>query len=87
MVDYEAGDFGVARVRRAGDSSWTELPRSDHDRFGAEITHFVASVKADRKPSPDAQDGVRALQIVDAAYQVGWTGGCMEVPETSRRIR
>ena len=83
MVDYEAGDFGVARVRRAGESSWRDLPRTDHDRFGAEIAHFIASVRAGRKPSPDAGDGVRVLEIVDAAYGVGGTGGCTEVPETA----
>ena len=87
MVDYEAGDFGVARVRRAGVGSWTELPRTDHDRFGAEIAHFIASVRAGHKPSPDAQDGVRALEVVDAAYQVGWSGGYREIPETARSLR
>jgi len=36
-IDYTAGDFGVARVHRAGHTTPTELPRSSHDRFTAEM--------------------------------------------------
>lgn len=70
-VDYEAGDFGVARIRRAGAAVPTELPRSGHNRFTSEITHFVSSVGAGTPPRPDGDDGLRVLQIIAAAYGAG----------------
>jgi predicted dehydrogenase len=79
-VDYGAGAFGVAAIQRAGEKAPTWLPRSAHDRFTAEVRHFLSSVAAGRPPSPDLADGVRTLRIIAAAYGLQPGTGGVEVP-------
>ncbi len=79
-VDYGAGDFGVAAVQRAGEATPARLPRSGHDRFTAEVRHFLECIAAGRTPSPGLDDGVRTLQIIAAAYGASGTVGGVEVP-------
>jgi predicted dehydrogenase len=79
-VDYGAGDFGVAALQRAGEAAPTRLPRSGHDRFTAEVRHFLECVAAGRAPSPGLADGVRTLQIIAAAYGANGTVAGVEVP-------
>ncbi|KQU92845.1 inositol 2-dehydrogenase [Mesorhizobium sp. Root102] len=54
------------------------------ERFGAaylaEMQHFVEAILAGRKPKPDAQDGLRAQLIADAATQSQAEGRPIEVP-------
>lgn len=80
MVDYTAGAFGVARIQRAGASSPETLPRAGRDRFAAEIAHFLASIASGDGVSPDARDGLRAMDVIDAAYRVGAGAGSIVVP-------
>jgi predicted dehydrogenase len=80
-VDYGAGDFGVARIQRAGEAAPTELPRSGRDRFAEEIKHFLAAVAGGQALSPSGADGLRALQIIATAYQAAAGTGCATVPD------
>jgi len=54
------------------------------ERFGAaylaELQHFVEAVLAGQKPKPDAQDGLRAQLIADAATQSRAEGRPVEIP-------
>lgn len=79
-VDYGAGDFGVAAVQRAGEAAPTRLPRGTHNRFAAEVRHFIACVTGGRPLSPDVGDGVRTLQVIAAAYGAAGAGGA-DVPK------
>lgn len=79
-VDYGAGDFGVAAIQRAGDEAPTLLPRSAHNRFAAEVRHFIAGATGDGVLLPDAGDGVRTLQVIAAAYSGAGRAGGVEVP-------
>jgi predicted dehydrogenase len=79
-VDYTAGDFGVARLQRADELAATELRRSRHDRFAAEIASFLSRVGAGREPTPDGHDGLRAMQVIAAAYAATRGTGCAAVP-------
>jgi len=67
-VDYGAGDFGVAYVQRADDPAPRELPLRGPSRFTAEIGYLLECVASGRAPSPDAHDGLRAVQVLMAAY-------------------
>jgi predicted dehydrogenase len=67
-VDYGAGDFGVAYLQRAGEAAPHELPLQGPNRFTAEVRHFLACIAAGRRPTPSIQDGLRAVQVIMAAY-------------------
>lgn len=79
-VDYGAGDFGIAEIQQSEETAATRLPRSAHDRFTAEIQHFIGSVRAGRPVSPNGEDGVRTLQVIAAAYGAADQSGGVEVP-------
>jgi predicted dehydrogenase len=66
-VDYEAGDFGVASIHRADEESPTEIPRTGRNRFSDEVAHFITCLETGSPVSPDALDGLRGLQIIQAA--------------------
>ncbi len=44
------------------------------DRFAGEVGHFVECVRAGRTPAVTAADGVRASQVIDAAYRSAQQG-------------
>lgn len=67
-VDYEQGDFGVAFVERP-DESRVMLERTGENRFVAEISHFLAAVQGRAKPSANVDDGLRTLEVIEAAYR------------------
>lgn len=79
-VDYGAGDFGVAAIQRAGEEAPTQLPRSTHNRFAAEMRHFIAGATGGRPLSPDVADGVRTVQVIAAAYGAAPGTGGVDVP-------
>jgi predicted dehydrogenase len=79
-VDYGAGHFGMARIQRVGDPEPQLLPRGDGNRFAAEITHLLESLAAGRAPAPSDRDGLRALEVIAAAYEAARGSGCVEVP-------
>lgn len=79
-VDYAAGDFGIARIQRAGEPAPEELPRSAHNRFTAEVAHLIHCMNAGLEPSPNGHDGLRVLQVIEAAYHAQGQGGCADVP-------
>ena len=78
-VDYDAGDFGVARIWRAEEVAAAELPRSGWNRFTEEIRHFISAATAGQAPSPGGEDGLRVLKIVEAAYRAARSTGCTTV--------
>ena len=59
------------RVRREGEGEWTTVPvrRDINLRFEDELRHFVRAIKGEEKLSPDVKDGLRANEIVEAAYR------------------
>jgi len=80
-VDYDAGNFGVARIWRAEEVAATELPRTGRNRFAEEIKHFISATTAGQSPSPGGEDGLRALRIVEAAYRAAGSTGCTAVAD------
>ncbi len=79
-VDYAVGDFGIARIQRASEPAPEELPRSANNRFTAEIAHLIHCINAGLAPSPDGHDGLRVLQVIEAAYHPRGRSGCADVP-------
>ncbi len=65
VVDY---DTGVTRFRRAGDADWTTVEVGSDDRFQAELRHFAAVVRGEEQPRVTGRDGLRAVEVVHAAY-------------------
>ena len=45
------------------------------DSFQREIDHFVDCILLDRQPLVTAEDGYRALEIIDASYESTRCGG------------
>src|SRR5438067_3040171 len=58
-IDYDAGNFGVARIWRAEEGAATNLPRTGWNRFTEEVRHFICAVTAGQAASPGGQGGVR----------------------------
>jgi predicted dehydrogenase len=78
-VNYDLGDFGLAFIQRAGEEHPTEIPRSGTDRFTEEVRHFITCIERGTAVSPDAMDGLRTLQVVEAASRAASSGGAAEV--------
>lgn len=47
--------------------------------WAAEIMEFVDAIREGRKPSPDGEDGVRVLEVIDAIFESGRTGSVANV--------
>lgn len=52
------------------------------DSFKKEIDHFVECIRMDIEPSVSLEDGLRAIEIVDASYQASRTGTKVKFPFT-----
>jgi myo-inositol 2-dehydrogenase/D-chiro-inositol 1-dehydrogenase len=50
------------------------------EAYRSELQAFVDAVRAGRKPSPDAIDGLRAVQVADAATRSRREGGWVDIP-------
>jgi predicted dehydrogenase len=59
------------RIRRHGADHWSEIPISAPSavtRIQAGVDHFLACVAERRQPEASVADGVRALEVAEAAY-------------------
>lgn len=78
VVDYFKP--GV-RFMIGNSGNWEEKENTQPDRFVLQAQHFVECVRSGSKPIVDGMDGLRANEIVDAAYAFthgqgsGW--GCL----------
>jgi predicted dehydrogenase len=48
--------------------------------FRALAANFVASIQGIATPSPDGNDGLRAVEAIDACYRSSRTGSCIKLP-------
>jgi predicted dehydrogenase len=63
-------DYEKLRWRTAtGDWNEEQFPEGIDIRFAAEIQHFVQACRGETKLQLHAQDGLRSLQILEAAYR------------------
>ncbi|MGH2389427.1 MAG: Gfo/Idh/MocA family protein [Chloroflexota bacterium] len=92
-VDYTFAVYGMNGAVRVGyepaelhswigpAASWTQEPLASVEamaRFDREIEHFLDCVRGTAQPAVTADDGLRALQIIQAAYKSTTTRGEVE---------
>ncbi len=74
---------GKAEVYRAGERTWSDLPvpaASDrNDMFLREVQHFFDCVATRQRPLVDGRDGLKALEIVEAARRSSVEGRVVEL--------
>jgi len=68
IVDYDAGTL---KTRRLGETDWQAETLPGRDRFREELRHFAAVVRGEEAPRADAEDGLRAVEIILTAYGEG----------------
>ncbi len=83
-IDYNFAVYGMNGAVRVGyepaellswigpEASWTQEPLASPEagaRFDREIEHFLDCVQGTAQPAVTAQDGLRALQVIQAAYK------------------
>lgn len=49
------------------------------DEFALELDYFSKCIREDRKPEPDAEQGLRDIVIIDAIYQAAKKGGTVRI--------
>ena len=59
---------------------FSHLGRLDKSGYVEEDRAFLDAVLGERAPSPDAEDGYRAVELVEACYRAVATGGVIELP-------
>lgn len=84
------GDMKVTKHRQGDDKSWshplveeiiavgTDVP------FDEQIKHFVRVVREDEMPRCSIEDGVRAVEVVEALKEAMKTGQPIDIDRTSR---
>lgn len=76
------GLTGVVEKFEAGAKEWRELFRHQHQRddsYLAEWRHFLICVKEQKAPLASGEDGLRVLQIIEAARAASQTGSQIQV--------
>lgn len=76
------GLSGVVEKFGVGEKGWCELFRHQHQRddsYLAEWRHFLACINERNKPLITGEDGLRVLQIIDAARTASRTGCRVQV--------
>ncbi len=72
LLDYT--DEHLLRYALEGSTGWAETRHTGPDRFAGEVAHFLHCVRTGEPPRVTAEDGARALAIIDAAYRSAETG-------------
>lgn len=83
------GLTGIVEKFEAGAKEWCELFRYQHQRdesYLAEWRHFLDCIKEQRAPLITGEDGLKVLQIIDAARQASETGNQIQVAKISTKI-
>jgi len=78
IIDYGV-DQGALRYWTRDTNGWISLPYSGPDRFANEVAHFLECVRTGAEPRVTAEDGARAIEIIDAAYRAAATGSGQKV--------
>jgi predicted dehydrogenase len=81
------GLTGQVMVYRAGEKTWLELFRYQHQRndsYIAEWQHFLACVSDSRTPMITGEDGLRVLEIIEAARNSAASSSRIYVPPTEK---
>jgi len=76
------GLTGVVEHLEAGSKEWREIFRHQNQRdesYRAEWQHFLACVKEQSAPLVSGEDGLRVMQIIEAARQASESGGQVRV--------
>lgn len=76
------GLTGVVEHLEAGSKEWREIFRHPHQRdesYRAEWQHFLACIRKQSSPSVSGEDGLRVMQIIEAARQASESGGQIPV--------
>jgi predicted dehydrogenase len=79
------GMTGQVMVYRAGEKEWCELFSYQHQRddsYQAEWQHFIACVSKSTAPLISGEDGLRVIQIIEAARRAAISGGRVNVTKT-----
>ena len=66
IYDYDEAD--KLRVRLTSDADWSVRAVAPSDGFAEEVTHFLSAVRGEASLSCTAHDGVRVMEVIDAAY-------------------
>lgn len=63
--------WGELRQIAEGEDKWKTIPisRNINRRFEDELRHFVNAVKGEEKLGPTGEDGLRAVELIEAAYR------------------
>jgi predicted dehydrogenase len=83
------GLTGVVEKFQPGEKEWCELFRHQHQRddsYLAEWQHFLSCVKDHKTPLITGEDGLKVLQIIDAARQAAESGGQVELTKNHRKV-
>lgn len=68
IVDYGLDDFGLAFMETP-EMGRIQIERTGTDRFVSEIGHFLRAVNGEAEASPNVEDGLRTLEVIEAAYR------------------
>lgn len=80
------GLTGAVEHLEAGSKEWREIYRHQHQRdesYRAEWQHFLACVREQSAPLVTGEDGLRVMQIIEAARQASESGGQVRVAKKS----
>lgn len=84
------GLTGSVEKFERGAKEWCEIFRHQHQRdesYQAEWRHFLDCIREQRAPMITAEDGLRVLQIIDAARQASETGNQKQVAKISTNTK
>jgi predicted dehydrogenase len=75
---------------QAGDKQWNELfrqPQQRDDSYLAQWNHLIDCVQQHRAPLISGEDGLRVLEIVEAARSSASTGKAVSIASISQSDR
>lgn len=83
------GLTGVVERFEAGGKEWQNLYRHQHQRddsYLAEWQHFLACVNELKSPLISGEDGLKVLQLIEAARQSSEAGGKIQIVKTQATL-
>jgi predicted dehydrogenase len=66
VYDYYKAD--QIRLKQRGEAEWKTIPVKASDGFAEEISHFLRAIRGEETLSCTGQDGLRAVEIIQANY-------------------
>lgn len=73
IIDYTQP--GGLRYKLASDTSWTDLPFEEPDRFVQQAAAFLTSVREGTPPLIGGADGIAVMRVIENAYQAARSNG------------